>query len=269
MPKILSCIIHCYTHELNADAFRILAQDGINIKVSAMEKDHFVLEVSDVLGSLADDQIFANTAHTCLNLYLVALNVCTLGLFLNHGGRNISPEYQFLDAKNIRNECGILVHNINATDLAGRVISSEEIKESLCLYGALAREKNGELVSEYLRGLIHLSLNYPGVHFEKDAFSNFYRTFEHLVTSRVLKQTKLKNERKDLSRALSLLGFSSVITDEFKELYSIRGEQAMHAQRAPEKITRENTMKMKVFTDVVIQKVYKPIWEAGINSKQV
>lgn len=268
MSRILSCSIHCHTHELNAEAFKIFAQDGMNIKISTLEKNSFILEISDALDPSADDETFANTAHAALNLYLVALNVCTLGLFLNHDGRHLSPEYRFLDTKNNRSERGIIVHNIYRADLAGRVISPDEIKESLCLFGALAREKNEELVSEYLRGLIHLGLNYPGAHFEKDAFSNFYRTFEHLVTSRILRQTKLTNELKQLSGALTSLGFSSVIADEFKELYSIRGAQAMHAQRSPEKITRENTMKMKVFTDVVIRKVYQPIWEQGINGKQ-
>lgn len=265
MPRILSCSIHCYTHELNAEAFTIFAQDGINIKISALEKNSFVLEISDVLAPLVNDETFANTAHAAFNLYLVALNVCTLGLFLNHGGRYLSPEYRFSDTKNNRSERGIIVHNIYGADLTGRVVLSEEIRESLCLYGALAREKNEELVSEYLKGLIHLSLNYPGAHFEKDAFSNFYRTFEHLVTSRILKQNKLQNELKQLSGALTSLGFSSEITDEFKKLYSIRGEQAMHAQRSPAKITREDTMKMKVFTDIVVRKVYKQIWEQGMS----
>jgi hypothetical protein len=136
----------------------------------------------------------------------------------------------------------------------------------LWLYGALANEKTDELVSEYLKGLIHLSLNYPGTHFEKDAFSNFYRTFEHLVTNRLLGKKKLKNELKEMSAVLSTLGLSSELLEEFRKLYVIRGSQAMHSQHIPELTSREDTMKMKVFTDVVIYKVYKPLWEAELKN---
>jgi hypothetical protein len=117
-----------------------------------------------------------------------------------------------------------------------------------------------------LKGLIHLSLNYPGTHFEKDAFSNFYRTFEHLVTNRLLGKKKLKNELKEMSAVLSTLGLSSELLEEFRKLYVIRGSQAMHSQHIPELTSREDTMKMKVFTDVVIYKVYKPLWEAGLKN---
>ena len=240
-----------------------------HLNIKAVEKDSFILEISDVSDTSIDDELFSKKAHAIFNLYLVALNVSTLGLFLNHEAKHLSPEYQFTDTENNRMGRGIVAHNVHDIDLSGRVINSQEIFESYCLYGALAGEKNDELVSEYLKGLIHLSLNYPGTHFEKDAFSNFYRTFEHLVTNRILKQNKLKNELKQLSEALQSFGFSSDLIDEFKVLYSIRGEQAMHAQRSPKVITREDTMKMKVFTDIVIREVYTPIWEKGLSSEEV
>jgi hypothetical protein len=159
----------------------------------------------------------------------------------------------------------MVVHNIHTSNISGRVITESEVVNSLYLYGALTKESNDELVSEYLKGLVHLSLNYPGAHFEKDAFANFYRTFEHLVTARMLKQRKLKNELRQILGVLSSMGLSSELQSEFKDLYAIRGGQAMHAQLPPTRVDRETCMKMKVFTDVVFFHVYKPIWESFIN----
>ena len=130
---------------------------------------------------------------------------------------------------------------------------------------SLAKEKNNELVAEYLKGLIHLALNYPRTHFEKDAFANFYRTFEHLVTNKLLNKIKLENEFKEISEALSKLGLGEEMLDEFRKMYILRCSQAMHSQIEPQKISREDTLKRKVFTEVIIYRAYKPIWEKELE----
>lgn len=237
----------------------------MNLNVREIQQDSFVLEISDVLEPSLDDDAFAKKCHAAFNLYLVALNVCTLGLFLAQDRKYLSPAYRLTDTERKLISGGIVVHEIFGTDLSGQIIGQNQIIESLLLYGALAREQNEELVSEYLKGLIHLSLNYPGTHFEKDAFANFYRTFEHLVTGRIIGKKKLKKELTEISAVLNSFGLTSELIEEFRKLYVIRSSQAMHSQLAPDRISREDTMKMKVFTDVLIYKVYKPIWEAGIK----
>lgn len=266
MPRKLSCKIRCFTHDLTQGAFEIFEQDGMNIGVSNVKSDSFTLETTDILDPYLSDDAFASKSHAVFNLFIVALNVSTLGLFISYDDKHLSPDYQFHKNDKLLGG-GLIVHDIHSIDLKGRDITSTEIYEALCLYGALAKEKNDELISEYLKGLIHLSLNYPGVHFEKDAFSNFYRAFEHITTAMLLKQKKLKNEFKQLSEALSSLGLSQETINEFKDLYKIRGEQAMHAQKSPEKVSREETMKMKVFSDIVVKAAYKPIWEEGMREK--
>ena len=42
----------------------------------------------------------------------------------------------------------------------------------------------------------------------------------------------------------------------------------MHAQKSPVKISREETMKMKVFSDMVVRAAYKPIWEEGMKREK-
>lgn len=237
----------------------------MNLNVSSMTKHTFVLEVSDNIDpSLADGE-FVKKSHASVNLYLVALNIATLGLFLRQGAGNLSPEYVLLNKETGTISRSVITHNIHDTNLHGRIISESEVFESLCLYGCLARESNNELVSEYLKGLVHLGINYPGAHFEKDAFANFYRAFEHLVTARLRKQKKLKGELSQLTDTLASLGLGTDTIEEFKQLYTVRGEQAMHAQKAPKRISREDAMKMKVFTDIVFRMTYKPEWDEMLS----
>ena len=250
MPRKLSCKIHSYTHDLYQKAFSVFDHDDLNFGISNLKKESFMLEITDIMEPSLSDLAFANKAHAVFNLFIVALNVATFGLFISEDDKQLSPNYRFYRDNNLV-WSGVVVHDIHGADLKGRNMTSSETYEALCLYGALAREENDELVSEYLKGLIHLGLNYPGAHFEKDAFSNFYRVFEHIVTRKLLNQKKLKNEFKQLSESLRSLGFSQEIIDQFKKLYSIRGDQAMHAQKSPIKILREETMKMKVFSDMV------------------
>jgi hypothetical protein len=114
------------------------------------------------------DDAFARKSHAVLNLFIVALNFSTLDFFISQDDKQLSPDYHFYKDDMLLGG-GVVVHDIHSADLKGRKITSSETYEALCLYGALAKEKNDELVSEYLKGLIHLSLNYPGAHFEKDA----------------------------------------------------------------------------------------------------
>lgn len=267
MPRRLCSRIQCFTHRLEAEAFKLFEQSLMYINICELKEDGFTLEISDAVNPSLDDDTFAKKSHAIYNLYLVALNVCTMGLFLNQDRKYLSSSYTFLDAKKKQRTTGAIVHNIFDTDLSGQVITQNQVSDSLLLYGALAKEKNSELVSEYLKGLIHLSLNYPGTHFEKDAFANFYRTFEHLVTGRMLNKKKLKNEFKEICDALKSLGIGPESIEEFRKLYILRGSQAMHSQNKPQKIDREDTMKMKAFTDIVTYRVYKPIWEKGIEEK--
>ena len=127
MPRIVSCLIRSYTHELKEDAFNIFEKRNIYLNIKAVEKDSFILEISDVSDTSIDDELFSKKAHAIFNLYLVALNVSTLGLFLNHEAKHLSPEYQFTDTENNRMGRGIVAHNVHDIDLSGRVINSQEI----------------------------------------------------------------------------------------------------------------------------------------------
>lgn len=263
--RSLTCIVKSHVHELPENIFSKLDQISTYIVISRIDNTQLKIEITDVMEpDLSDDEL-TTKAHKIFNLYIVALNVCSVGLFMPTEDNFLSPKYTYLNSDSGVTKGGIISHEIHKAEIFGRTLTEQELIESLLFYGALAKEENDELISEYLRGVIHLSLNYPGAHFEKDAFANYFRVFEHLVTTRVLGLTKLKNEFKEYTKALHSFGISQALIDEFKELYKLRSRQAMHAYLSPAAIDRETTMKMKLFCDITVQNVYRPIWEAEIK----
>jgi hypothetical protein len=265
MARQISCQIRSFTHELSQEAFKTLKQNASYIDVANIQGDSFEFIINDSMEPSSSDNEFSSSVHAVFNVFIVALNVATLGLFINYKDNYLSPVYTF-QRNNTEVSSGFPIQEIHTEDFSGRNLTYQDIEETLILFGALSKEKNTHLISEYLKGLIHLGLNYPGVHFEKDAFSNFYRVFEHVATSKILKQNKLSNEFKQLSKALTSLGLDEELVNEFRTLYKIRCAQAMHSQKPPSPISRENTMKMKILTDTVMSKAYKVTWYNHLKS---
>ena len=127
----------------------------------------------------------------------------------------------------------------------------------MIIYGSILREEDQSFRREYLKGIIHSDIGFADLSFYREAFANFYRSFELFVTSRILKKTKLKNELKAIQDALLSLGLPHEMCDEFQTLYRLRSEQVMHAQRLPREIESEDVLKIKVFADYVLYKYYR------------
>jgi hypothetical protein len=108
------------------------------------------------------------------------------------------------------------------------------------------------------------------VSFRKEAFANFYRSFEFFVTNRILKAKKLKSELNEIVRVLRMLDVKEeAITVFYKELYRLRSEQVMHSQKEQVEITWDDVGNMKLFTDITMQAFYKPIWEKRLAAQQL
>ena len=262
---LLACPITSYSHRLRPDSFGILMKPEAAIQVSNLTESSFLVIARDIVGAKSIED-FYSVGHTVISNFLVALNIATLGLF--GWTRNETypfPQYSLLDptdpptVKILLQKPGIPFPTDPKDEL-----TEEEIQKSVLLFRALASEPVSDVGWEYLKGLYHLTTLIYDVEFRKDAFGNFYRALEFFISDRVLRVRKLKNELRDIQKALLDLGFSDVIIEEFRELYMIRSKQVMHAQRGLGSVDWDAVGKMKMFTDAVMHKVYQPIWEAEI-----
>ena len=199
--------------------------------------------------------------------FLVALNIAALGHFTwtlgnrmfwhcEHIGPSGKRENVFLNSKEIS-------FPIEKSALTGR-----EVKEAIKICASILRDTDQTFRQEYLKGIIHLNAGFGDLVFSREAFANFYRSFEYFITTRVLKKTKLTNEMKELKEGMVLLGLSDKYCEEITSLYRVRSEQVMHAQKEPKKMDMDDVLKIKAFTDYALHKYYRSQADEWLNEKR-
>lgn len=265
----LACPITSYLHRLKPEPFRLLMKPETAIQISDLTENSFFVIARDIAGAKSLEE-FSSVGHALISTFLVALNVATLGLFgWTRNETHSFPQYSLLDPTNVPSvKIPIQKPGVPFPSERKDELTEEEVRKAALLFGALAREPVSDVGREYLKGLYHLTTELYDIEFRKDAFGNFYRALEFFISDRVLHVQKLGNEVRDIQQALRDLGFSEAMVDEFRELYRIRSEQVMHAQRGLGPVGWDAVGQMKTFTDAVMHQVYRPIWEAGMAKLQ-
>ena len=250
------------SHKLQKESFSLLEKLGSNFKVEEVSRStfHLVWDVPE------DSELFNEYHdHHCFLVFsamLAAINIASLGLFSWHDGTEIGPIY-------IREESSNLVtlsvdHQQKYENI--RELTQREVHDALILFGALCRESEHVIVNEYLKGVMHLCMSYYDLNFHREAFGNFYRVIEYLVTNRILGKRKLKNELNQLQQVFRDFGADEKLISEFKNIYAIRSAQVMHAQIQPEKVSFDEALMVKTFCDLLLNKYYLKIaetWRKG------
>lgn len=240
------------------------------ISVSKIQESSFIVTVTNRFEHVETVEHFVATAHNIISAFVMSLNIATLGHFVWASGRGTYLPYELIDpyCENTSKRLLVAFNSKSKTwgiDLSN--ITREEVRRAALLFIALAKEMDSNVRREYIKGIIHLSLDVHDISFHKEAFANFYRSLEFLVTERVLKVKKLKNELKQIQDAIQSLGFQSDLVEEFESLYKLRGDQVMHAQKKQNEIERDDAYKMKVLLDAMLYKIYQPVWNSILRDQ--
>jgi hypothetical protein len=203
MSTWISCRIRTSSHTLTPAAFRVLQLAESTIRVSDVQSETFRIAFGHFNEQDIPERTKVHHAHNGTLIFLVALNVATIGLF-----------YWAVDP---------WTHPV---------------------YG-LQDEPESAPVSFY------------DINFCREAFMCFWRALENFIGVRILKVSKLKNELRDLQRGLTMVGASTELVSELRDVYAIRSSQVAHAQVAPRLVTFDEVMKTKVFLDFVMHKTFK------------
>jgi hypothetical protein len=186
----------------------------------------------------------------------MALNIAALGHFTWVVGSNLFWHCEHIGPSGKREQVFMKSKDI-FFPLDKMVLTEGEVRNSMIILGSLLREVDQEFRREYLKGIAHLDAGFGDLIFYREAFANFYRSFEYFITMRVLKKKKLSNELKELQEGIRLTGLPDQFCQEFQCLYKLRSEQVMHAQRAQKEIDGEQALKIKTFTDYVLHRYYR------------
>jgi len=255
------------SHKIGNESFAILERLGSNFKVEVINDHTFHL-----IWNVSEDSEFFNENHDhhcsiVFNTMLAAINITSLGLFSWHDGTEIGPIYVRGDSVNEPSKIITLSANHQQEYEKLRELTENDIHDALILFGALSPEKEHIIVVEYLKGIMHLSMSYYDINFHREAFGNFYRVIEHIVTNRILGKRKLKNELVEIQQAFRDLGADETLISEFKNVYVKRSSQIMHAQIKPEPVSFDEAVIAKTFCDLLLHKFYRKIAEKWRKEK--
>jgi hypothetical protein len=237
-----------------------------SLAISDVQDRSFLVTLTNDIEEVRTVGHFVATAHNAISALVMAINVASLGHFTWASKSTLYSPYVLTDPTASDSTARVSIRAVqSASKVAIRKITEEEVRRTALLFIALAKERDDNVRAEYIKGIIHLGLDVYGMSFYKDAFANFYRSLEFLVTERILKVKNLANEQRDIQNALDSLGFSRDIVDEFGSLYRLRCGQVMHAQKKQTEIQVDDAHKMKVILDAVLFKLYRPVWEKTLR----
>lgn len=248
-------------HRLTEGSFELFMRPELFLQVSNVKERSFLVSCYRGERDTRLD-LFYSKSHEIISYFLIAINVATLGHFTWDFKAIPAAPYLFLGAR--QHNKGFLFTEAPRYVFSGDLIEMTKALawRTLQLLLALGKEQDERLRTEYTKGLCNFHNGFFDIEFLNEAFGNFYRAFEFFCTSKILKTKKLSNEKKQLRTVLSEFGLSEPVLEAFDEVYMIRCNQAMHAQRRLESIDRDAVLCIKVFLDSIMHRYYQPIWES-------
>jgi hypothetical protein len=248
--------IRSYSHILNQSAFALLMREEPLTRVLDVKEDRFKIEVIMTDEMKTTNKDYFGYAFLVSSNFLMAMNIAALGHFTWLSGNQMFWHCEHIGPSGKMEQ--ILMKSKEMPFPTEKTLLTEgEVRNALIILGSLLREVDHNFRREYLKGIVHLDTGYGDLVFYREAFANFYRSFEYFMTTRVLKKKKLGNEVKELQEGMRSLGMSDQFCEEFENLYRLRSEQVMHAQREPKQIDADDVIKIKVFTDYALHKHYR------------
>ena len=259
------CKIKSYSHRLKTNAFSIFDSEQNNLFVEEIEKDTMVIGITNRIDAISEFGHFASFANIALQDFIISLNISTFGLFIWEIEYNPSPVYHFINPKSGKSTGMLSVPKKITFPAPIRLITKQEIDRAVLLLGALFKEDDQNVRKEYIKGMIHIIIGSYDINYLREAFGNFFRSFEYFVANHILNVQRLTNELREYKRVLLELDLGGEMIAEFSRLYKLRSSQIMHAQRKQLEISLDDVIKMKLTLDVIMQKAYKPVWTEGLK----
>lgn len=237
--------------------------------VSDVKEKSFLLTATNKSSNCTDIEHFNVLSHVSISAFIIALNIASLGYF-TWGWYGFSvPRYEVYDPISEKKRLIFpLQMKYRKEYFEGSIkeITEKEIRNACKYYGVLAKEEKISIIrEEYIKGILHLSLTFFDIDFCKEAFFNFYRCFENIVTNKVLQVKKLDKELKNFEKAINKVGLGKILAKQFKSSYLIRSNQVMHAQKKQINITIDDVYAIKICLDALLFKVFTPILDEALK----
>ena len=256
----LNTRIISHHNKLEEDSFELFSTEKTALRISNVHRNHFTISIENIKD--LPEERFISYAHEILSVYLVSLNIASLGHF-SWDFQLVSPVPYFKSEELGELEDFLFLHKTSTYEFDDEPLEFHKdfAWRSLKIMIALGREKDIIFINEYIKGVFNFHNSFLNLNFKNEAFSNFYRAFEYFCTVKLLKVKNLDNEKKQLKSVLKDFGFDEETLDEFDKIYRARCNEIMHAQKGlKSEVELDLIVKLKIFLDSILHTYYEPIW---------
>jgi len=270
----LTTTVSCYTSTISLETVRE-ANEMLNplFSIELIDPSHFKLTIllpKKSFKGIEKDQLpeaifIKATKH--INMMCVGLSIATLGRFWWHGFNwrdrfiekfdNESNSQIDVELKHMSHPVSFYTDGKLQYALDTKLFDISSFLIGLLFISKSQLETTWRLVSlNYIKGLHLFATPVADINFYDEIFMCYYRCLENLCTVSILKKKSLKNEHKDITRALEICKVPKQALVEFNNVYKIRSSIVAHCQNPNSTLaTFEHAHDVKILVDLVLQNI--------------
>lgn len=242
--------IFSYSHIWTTEALEYWNKTCDCLKMKRMNDRE--VEIRQALPEFVKDEDLYMKAMMVTMLHVIALNVATFGHFWW-----LPPAWPFrfaklYDLKNKR-DVGIQVKRSKDERMGDRELTKDDMYRTMLVFGAIAK-LNERYFELYIKATTLMGSDTFENNFYTEAFSNYFLLIERFIKVEILKKPGGELSVKTMQAELKKLGIDDKILEEFKNLYIVRGRDAMHSRGKEKALTFEEAGKCKVICDLMLFK---------------
>lgn len=244
-------IIFSYSHIWTTDALEYWNKTCDCLKMKRINDRE--VEVRQALPELSKDDDLYIKAMMVTMIHVVALSVGTFGHFWW-----TPPAWPFrftklYDLKN-RRDVKIQIKRSKDERIEDRKLTRDDMYRTMLVFGAMAK-LNERYFEFYIKATTLMGSDTFENNFYAEAFSNYFLLMERFIKVEILKKTDGKKlDVKKMQIELKKLGISDELVEEFKNIYIVRGRDAMHSRGNEQVLTFEEAAKCKIMCDLMLFK---------------
>ena len=224
------------------------------------------VEIRQVLPDLVKDDDLYIKAMMVTMMHVIALNVGTFGHFWWP-----PPAWPFrftklYDLKNKR-DVGIQIKRPKDERMEDRKLTQDDMYRTMLVFGAMSKlhERYFEL---YIKATTLMGSDTFENNFYTEAFSNYFLLMERFIKVEILKKPGGSLSVTIMQAALKRLGISNDLVEEFKNLYIVRGRDAMHSRGKEQALTFEEAGKCKIMCDLMLFKYCETKFKSIVSMQE-
>ncbi|MFC3201665.1 hypothetical protein ACFOEW_07540 [Alteromonas oceani] len=236
MTYSLTVEIESFSHELSQDTLNFFHLPGSGINAECVNPSTCKITFNNTILQGLERPKQTDSAYIIAQIMLVTMNIVTQGFFTWVKRFSLDPIVHENRAGEESRDVSLSVSRVLQIGPV-RKLERDEVRLMFIIFGSIARDLDTSIRNDYTKGVLLLSQSHYDINFYKEAFFNFYRCIEGVVTRKYLNTRKLNNELKEISSVLQSIGCDEGLLGLFKEIYKLRGSEVAHSQKAQKDIT--------------------------------